>query len=272
MGIFQDLSAKVAAIWKHAKDKRAFFRTIIEAASDGKLTEEEIAQIDFGKAQLGLTDDDLSRIRVQAYSAALAAATSDGKVTAEEESELNKLQTYFKIPDAYITQPKLQLARFRLLAEIQEGNLPTTQVVNVILQKGEQAHWAEAGSILEERVVGRRYQGGSSGVSIRIAKGVSYRVGAHRGNIVTDKAVVPVSVGELIITNKRTIFRGDNKSFALSIAKLLDVAFFTNGVKLTDDKGKPRTVMFKTKENVDIVGAVLSRVINTYSSGRSPLA
>lgn len=268
MGIFQKLSSKVVAMWKHAKDKRAFFRTIIEAASDGRLTEEEIAQIELGKTQLGLTDDDLKRIQVQAYSAALAAATSDGKVTPEEERELNKLQAYFQISDDSISQPKQQLARFRLLAEIQEGNLPTAQVVNVIFQKGEQAHWAEAGNILEERVVGRRYQGGSNGVSIRIAKGVSYRVGAHRGNIVTDKAVVPVSSGELILTNKRTIFRGDKKSFVLSIPKLLDVSFFTNGVKLTDDKGKPRTVMFKTKENVDIVGAVLSRVINDYSSSR----
>ena len=154
------------------------------------------------------------------------------------------------------------------MAEIQEGNLPTTQVNNVIFQKGEQAHWTEAGDILEERVVGRRYQGGSSGVSFRIAKGVSYRVGAHRGNIVTDKAVVPVRSGDLIITNKRAIFRGDKKSFVLSIAKLLDVHFFTNGVKLTDDKGKPRTVKFETKENVDIVGAVLSRVINNYASDR----
>ena len=50
MGIFQDLSSKVAAMWKHAKDKRAFFRTLIETANDGKLTEDEIAQIDLKKA------------------------------------------------------------------------------------------------------------------------------------------------------------------------------------------------------------------------------
>lgn len=268
MGIFQDLSTKIAAMWKHAKDKRAFFRAIVEAASDGRLTEQEIAQIDLGRGQLGLTDDDLKQIRVQAYSAALAAATSDGKVTADEESELIKLQAYFKIPDSEIDKPKQQLARFRLLAEIQEGNLPTTNVQNVIFQKGEQAHWSEAGDILEERVVGRRYVGGSSGVSIRIAKGVSYRVGAHRGNIVADKAVVAVSSGDFIITSKRAIFRGDKKSFALAIPKLLDVNFFSNGVRLTDDKGKPRTVKFETRGNVDIVGAVLSRVINGYSSER----
>lgn len=268
MGFIHDLSERVVAMWKHAKDKRAFFKMIVEAASDGKLTPEEIAQIELGKTQLNLTDDDLKRIRVQAYNAAFSAAASDGKVTVDEEKELTKLQDYFKIPDSEIVRSKQQLARFRLLAEIQEGTLPTTQVSNVIFQRGEQAHWTEAGDILEERVVGRRYVGGSNGVSIRIAKGVSYRVGASRGNLVTDKAVVPVSSGEFIVTNRRAIFRGDKKSFALSIPKLLDVNFFSNGVRLTDDKGKPRTVKFDSKENVDIVGAVLSRVINDFTSDR----
>jgi hypothetical protein len=134
-----------------------------------------------------------------------------------------------------------------------------------MLQKNEVAFWCEPGNILEERVVGRRYEGGSQGVSFRIMKGVSYRVGAHRGHIVTDKAVVPVSAGHLIITNKRVIFRGDSKSFSIKFDKLLELNFYSDGVRLTDEKGKPRLVRFAEEGNTDIVGAILSHAVNKYN-------
>jgi hypothetical protein len=222
-------------------------------------------QIQARYKELELTQDDLKGIRATAYNAALRAAKSDGKITAEEEAELSKLQEFLKIPNAEIAKSKKELARLRLITEIQNGNPPTVSVQNVILQKKEIAHWSEPGSILEERVVKRRYEGGSQGVSFRIAKGVSYRVGGHRGHIVTDTAVVPISTGELIITNRRIIFRGDNKSFNLRLDKLLELNFYSDGVRLTDDKGKPRVVQFNDAENRDIVGATLSYAINSYS-------
>jgi hypothetical protein len=95
-------------------------------------------------------------------------------------------------------------------------------------------------------------------------KGVSYRVGAHRGHIVTDKAVVPVSVGHLIITNKRVIFRGDAKSFNIKLDKLLELNFYSDGMRVTDDKGKPRMIRFAEEGNIDIVGAILSHAVNNY--------
>ena len=264
MGLLTDISTKIAAMRQRSKDKKEFFQCVLNAADDGKLTDSEIRQIQTRKSELGLTDDDLKSVRVQAYNAALRAARSDDKVTAEEEAELDKLQSVLKISDVEITKSKQELARLRLLTEIQNGNVPTIQVQNVILQKSETAHWVEPGNILEERVVSRRYEGGSQGFSFRIAKGVSYRVGGHRGHLVTDKAVVPVSSGELIITNRRVIFRGDAKSFNLRLDKLLDVNFFSDGVRLTDDKGKPRIVQFSNSSNADIVGTVLSRAINTH--------
>jgi hypothetical protein len=135
-----------------------------------------------------------------------------------------------------------------------------------VLQKAERVYWSEQGSLLEERVVRRGYEGGSHGISFRIAKGVSYRVGAHRGHLVTDKAVLPVSSGDLIVTSKRVIFRGDTKSFNFKLDKLLDVQFYSDGVRLMDDKGKPRLVQFAETGNGDVVGAILSHAVNSYGA------
>jgi len=262
MGLLSAITGKISAMRQHAKDKTEFLDNLLRAAADGKLTDDEMKALHSRYKQLELTQDDIRTVRVQAYEAALRAARSDGQISADEESELNKLQRFLKIPDADIAKSKRVLAHLRLLTEIQSGNLPRVAVLNVVFQKDEITFWRERGSILEERVVGRRYEGGSQGVSFRIMKGVSYRVGSHRGHIVTDKAVMPVSEGDLVITNKRVIFRGDAKSFSSKLDKLLEINCYADGVRLTDDKGKPRVIRFAADGNADIVGAVLSYAIN----------
>jgi hypothetical protein len=265
MGFLSAISAKVSAIRQRSKDKKRFLESLLRAAEDGKFTDDEIKELQSRYKEFELTEKDIKGVRVQAYNAALRAARSDGRISADEESELTKLQTFLKISDTEIAKSKKDLARLRLLTEIQNGNPPTVSVPNVILQKNEVAFWSEPGNILEERVVGRRYEGGSKGVSFRIMKGVSYRVGAHRGHIVTDKAVVPVSAGHLIITNKRVIFRGDAKSFSIKFDKLLELNFYSDGMRVTDDKGKPRMIRFAEEGNIDVVGAILSHAVNNYN-------
>lgn len=143
MGFFSSISEKIADMRQRSKDKKEFFDTILRAAEDGVLTDEEIAQIQARYKELGLTQDDLKGIRVQAYNAALRAVKNDGIVTAEEEAELGKLQQFLKTPESEIAKSKKELARLRLLTEIQNGNPPSVSVPNVILQKSETAYWSE---------------------------------------------------------------------------------------------------------------------------------
>jgi len=259
-GIFEKISAKR----QYAKDKKQFFEDLITAAEIGRLTDDEIQQIQKRYQELGLTQDDLKGVRAQAYEAALGAAKSDGVLTAEEAAKLAKLERILMIPESEIAKAKKELTRLQLLTDIQNGNPPTVAVPNVILQKGEVAYWSEPASLLEERVVRRRYEGGSQGFSFRIAKGVYYRVGGHRGHIVTDTAVVAVSAGELIITNKRVIFRGNTKAFNIRIDNLLELNFYNNGVRLTDNNGKLRIVKFDDEANSDVVAAILTYAINHF--------
>jgi hypothetical protein len=266
MSIFQKVSNKFRAMRQRSRNKKEFLDSIIRAAEDGKLSDSEVTELQTRLKELELTDEDIRRVRVQAYNAALHAAKQEGGISSEEEAELEKLQKFLRIPDADIEISKKELLRLRLLTEIQNGNLPTVFVSNLVLQKAERIYWSEQGSLFEERVVRRRYEGGSHGVSFRIAKGVSYRVGAHRGQLVTDKAIIPVSAGDFIVTSKRVIFRGDTKSFNYKLDKLLDIHFYSDGVRVTDDKGKVRLVQFAEAANGDLVGAVLSQAINNYGA------
>lgn len=264
MGLLKGFTDKISTMRQQAKDKKDFFNNLLVAAEDGRFTEEEIKQLQAQSNELGLKPAEMKQIRVSTYITAFQAAKCDGVVTTEEEAELAKIQEFLEIPDCEISKSKQELAKLRVLAEIQNGNLPTIVVRNVILQKTEVAYWAEPGDLIEEKVVRRRYEGGSRGMSFRIAKGVSYRVGGHKGQVVSDVEDVPVSSGDLIVTNKRVIFRGDAKSFNFRLDKLLEIGLFGNGIRITGDKGKPRMVQFNNGDNADVVGATLSYAINNF--------
>jgi hypothetical protein len=267
MGIFQTLVTKYKAAKQKSLDKEAFRKALLAAAADGKITPEEIAQLDALKQDLGLTDGEVRSLRAQAYTAAFAAAKADADVTSEEEQELRHIQAYLKLQDQEIPATKRELARLRLLSEIKRGNMPAiSQPSNIILQKDERAYWVEPSALMEEKVIRRTYQGGSHGVSFRVMKGVSYRVGSSRGHIVSETGMVPVSRGELVITSRRIIFHGDRKSFAAGYHQLLDVQFFNNGLKVSQTtRTSPYLVKFAALGNNDIIGAVLSYSINHFN-------
>jgi hypothetical protein len=265
MNIFNAIVAKYKKSQQDRSNREEFKNLILSAVADGKLTPKEIGELEQKKAEFGLTSQDLDRLKVDVFATAFSVAKGDQSVTEDEEKELQQIQSYLGIPDDAISATKKELARLRLINEIQQGNLPAIATVNLVKQKNEVVHWVEPSSLAEEKVVRRRYEGGSQGVSLRIAKGVSYRVGGHRGHIVSETGIVPVSIGDLVITNQRIIFRGDGKSFAIKLDKILDIQIFTDMIQFSENnKPKPRMVMFKDVGNHDIVGAVFSYVINHY--------
>jgi tellurite resistance protein len=260
--LFNSIKTKFTEMRQRSANAAEFKGALLAAAADGTISEEETKTLQSQYAALGITLDDLARIRVQVYTHALQSAKTDGQITAEEEQDLHRIQSFLKIPDHEIKASKTELARLRLLAELQAGNPPIIHSSNVILQKGEDLHWLEPAALLEERVVGRRYVGGSSGVSIRIMKGVSYRVGQSRGRMVADSQTLEVSHGDLVLTSRRVMFRGDRKSFNYRVDNLLDVQVFQGGVRITGDKGAPHILRFQSSANCEVVASILSIVVN----------
>lgn len=267
MGIFQSIVNKYKDAKQKTLNKKEFRDAFLKAASDGKITQEEIVELDKKKAELDLTEEDVKEMKSEVYTAAFSAAKSDKQITKEEENELQNIQTYLGLGDVEVQHDKKELARLRLLNEIQQGNMPAVTVTNLVTQKGEKIYWVEPVIMAEEKVIRRRYQGGSSGVSFRIMKGVSYRVGSSRGHLTSETGVVAVSEGEMILTSKRVVFRGDKKSFATKLENILDIHLFTNGFQFSENnKSKPRILKFKEEGNHDIIGAVLSYAINNYGN------
>lgn len=58
MGFLSGISEKITAMRQKSKDKKEFFAGLIRAAEDGKLTDDEIKEIQARYKELELTQDD----------------------------------------------------------------------------------------------------------------------------------------------------------------------------------------------------------------------
>lgn len=97
--------------------------------------------------------------------------------------------------------------------------------IPIALKRGERVFAVLAGAgLIEPRRQRGRYEGGSRGVSVRVAKGVNYRVGAHRGTFVQG-ADVPTLIDEGVgvVTDRRVVFQGSKQTREWRFPKLTGV-------------------------------------------------
>jgi hypothetical protein len=105
----------------------------------------------------------------------------------------------------------------------------------LILKRAEQLLWVEPKVTLREPKVSRTYMGASAGVSIRLARGVYYRVGQFKGHPIDRTQIVEIASGTLALTNQQLYFLSPIRGFKISYRKLVSVTPFEDGVGLLRD-------------------------------------
>jgi len=138
----------------------------------------------------------------------------------------------------------------------------------LILKKDEKIFAASPVFLCEYRK-DRHFKYGFQGVSFRIAKGISYRVGQGRGHIISNDILVETSKGLLLVTNKRVflqpIFEQD-KPVSVKLSDIESYAITENAITIFKE-GRQRPMIFKFYDNKsgvvdDIFGITLNLVIH----------
>jgi hypothetical protein len=248
---------------------------VLAAVSDANLSDEEKRQIQQAAVKLGLSREELGSIRGKAFHAAAEQVVSDGVVDEAEIARLDDIHGFLQVADHESDHAWRYVLRLRLATEIRAGNLPGNdrdarallEVPGLVLGANEVVHWVEPGDLLEERVVRRGYAGGSAGVNVRVVRGVSVNVGRHGGQLVSERGIVPVSGGSLVLTSKRIVFRGDRKSFQMPLGKLLEYVADGAMVRVTDGAGKSREVRLRDPSSGMIFDALLDVLTGMTSTG-----
>ncbi|WP_128694202.1 hypothetical protein [Methanoculleus taiwanensis] len=139
-------------------------------------------------------------------------------------------------------------------------DLPPINGSNIVLKKGETVHFATSAILKEMKTVSLGYRGGSQGVSFRVMKGVSYRVGSHRGHIVKEDRLTETSRGALILTNKRIILHPaqGRKAVSIQLPKIISYNCYENGLEVHKD-GREKGFFFETFDSgsSEVIGICL---------------
>lgn len=192
------------------------------------------------------------KLLIDAWNARLHQALDDGILDTGEETRLATLQQSFRLTNDELESAGglTKLVKASVLRDVLQGKIP--QNVNVSrnpginLQKTEQLVWLfEDCAYLEDRVR-RHYVGSSQGVSVRIMKGVYYRIGAFKGHPVERTERVEVDKGSLALTTKNVYFMGAAKSLRIPYDKIVSFQPYSDGVGVMRDAANAKLQLFVT--------------------------
>lgn len=254
-----ELTDAEAAIAVEAVVGQVFEVAMRRALSDGTFTAEEKAQLEATATALGMSEVQTKRLYGVAATAAVQsafdAAVNDRRYSTDEEAKVNELAHSLGVTIQHGTDTKRIVERFRLLGRIDEGELPVI-TPGILLQRGESCHWSGPATHKELRTVTKRINYSGPSASIKIMKGVRWRVGSVSVQRVSSEVMTEIDRGTLYITSKRLLFDGAKKNTSIAIGKISNFTAFSDGIQI--EKGSGRDAYFVGEGDWELAGAVLN--------------
>ena len=137
---------------------------------------------------------------------ALRMGMKQGYLAREEETQLLSSLERCKLLQL-IEDTSKDISFIHRMTGYKLGEFAAIPFTDVSLKEGEKLYFFVNTSLYQVRTR-THYEGQSSGMSFRIAKGVSYRIGEYRGKPIRQQYLNLEGNGTLYITNQRVIFNG----------------------------------------------------------------
>ena len=177
-----------------------------------------------------LTEDEWTRI-------------GDGGISDAEQQKINQEK---------IEQEKHQLIVLKendenqFLTSLQNGKITITSndTSPVILKKNESLSIVMHNITLQEPRAVRQTHAAYGGPTIRVAKGVSFRLGGASARSESHEEIRAIDRGSLILTTKRLIFIGSKRTTNIDLRKIMAIEAYTDGIE-SQRENKQKTEYFK---------------------------
>lgn len=199
-----------------------------------------------------ITADQMNQVLIRAWEDTVDHFLEDGDLNADEEKQLSAFKERFALSQEVLDRRGAysKLVKAAILRDVMEGTIPQRLTVAGGLpfnfQKSEQLIWVFPNTAYYEDKTRRQYVGRSQGVSIRLAKGIYYRMGAFQGHPVETTERVYVDTGLLAVTNKHLYFAGPSKSLRIRHDKIVSFIPFEDGIGLQRDATTAKPQIFVT--------------------------
>jgi hypothetical protein len=240
-----------------------YSKSLADALGDEHMSPEERSRLDVIAVSFDLPEErrqDIYKVQVtRLLQLAFGQVISDHRITSGEEARLRAMTENLGVTITHDAETQALMERFRLLARIEEGNLPVL-APEIKLQRGETCHafFACTQSEIRTHTKSIRYSGPTA--SIRIMKGVRWRIGQVAVERVTRDVLTQLDAGMLYVTNKRLLFDGHRKNSVINLTKVVRFTLFRDGIRIEKDSGRDQ--YFIGDADLEVVGTVLERVLS----------
>jgi hypothetical protein len=237
---FELTEAEAAAAIESAVGQ-IFEQAMREALSDGTFTEQEKAGLEATSKALGMSEGQTTRLyetaAVAAVQSAFTSAVADRRYAKDEEAQVTTLAKSLGVTIKHDESVAALVARFRLMAEIEDGHLPSI-AVPILLQRGEICHFSGAARHHEIKTLTKRINYSGPTASIKIMKGLHWRAGSVSVQRVTTDVMTQLDSGTLYVTSKRLFFDGTKKNVSIPLGKVSKFTVFKDGLQVEKETGK----------------------------------
>ncbi len=196
---------------------------------------------------------ELQSLITQCMEGEMERMAEDGHLSHAEEHAVTALCRLFGIQGGDQEQNGIwsQLAKLAALRDLAEGSLPDRFApvqVPFRMMKSETLLWLFDHVEYRAMRTRREFRGGSTGVSVRVARGIYLRQSAFKGRPLEVNEFAYVDTGLLGITTKHMYFTGPARSFRIRHSKVVSLTPFTNGISLTRDAANAKPEIFKVED------------------------
>ena len=235
-----------------------------EALADTRLRDDERESLSRLAKQLRLPEGVQGELYERSSRALIAGlldrSAADRRLSPEELQQLAAVAQHLGVTPNFDAATETMLDRYALFWRIENGDLPSVAAESIALDADETCHAV----IPAERYERRGEAAGADGegvVSVRIARGVYYRVGSVSDARVTRTSLRQVEAGRLVITSRRVLFAGTRESVSWPLRDIACYQVYADGIvlELRAGAGPSFTLDGDVELTAVILGAVLAR-------------
>lgn len=227
---------------------------LITGAARGASSIESLKQKVSDIARNGcISDEELKALVVRNWDLAVQAVLDDNVLAREEEARLQDVQKVFGLTQHDLDQKGAftKFVKGSVLRDVVCGTVP--EKVNVRsgylpfnFQKHEKLVWLFQGVKYYEQKTCRHHVRRLEGSSIRVAKGVYFRMGGFKARPIVTAETLHVDTGLLAITSEHVYFTGAYKSFRIAFPKIVAFEPYKDGIGIQRDAASANPQRFLT--------------------------
>ncbi len=230
--------------------------------SDGKLDADEKQELEKLTKEYGFSREELLEVHKKASTLAFQNIISDCKITDDEKKALEELTNYFGVSQKDFEFDQKAFNKFYTLGLIDKGILPEIKQhdIDIVFKRGEVLHWGCPGAIKKYKTVINRISYGGPTFSVKITKGLRYRVGSVSFSTSSSEHLITEDIGAFWLTNQRIGFKGSRKYFAFPYSKIHAFELTQAGLMISKE-GKEAPYIIGL-DDYDIPCLMISHILN----------